>query len=90
MNSKESLTMNPSDSIFLMHIESKRDKITESLDFINKRLAELEEEKEELKQFQVCMKGTLIVLPPITDVNYHHRLGTRPSEAISTILDLSA
>mgnify|MGYP001569043675 FL=1 len=34
--------------------ESKREKIDDLLTFINERLAELEEEKEELKEFQVC------------------------------------
>lgn len=33
--------------------DTKRDKITDLLQFINDRLSELEEEKEELKQFQV-------------------------------------
>lgn len=35
-------------------VDAKRDKIKDLLEYIQARLDELEEEKEELKQYQVC------------------------------------
>ena len=42
----------------LLVTEAKRQKISDLLEFIQARLTELEEEKEELKQFQVRISLT--------------------------------